>query len=287
METSNNADGRHAEYLTAGKTEKKRQDGAEYGTVWLDRPNRVHVTTRVLFSKLAEVTEALQRVPKRGRNDFHKYDYVLEADLMECVRLELAKRKIFIFSAVDSVAREGTLSTIQCTFTFADGDSGETFSIQGAGTGDDKGDKGLYKAITGAVKYMLMKNFLIPTGDDPEGDDGPDRRGHGSAKPKVATPAVRPRIVVPAADAPAEVQAFFALQAKVAAHFAMGPEHYKKLCKLPAGKVPPPLEAIATFTSEGNLKWLGGLNAEMTKALAGSAAPKVAVGADKGGADAL
>ena len=33
------------------------------------------------------------------------------------------------------------------------------------------GDKGVYKAITGAVKYIFMKNFLIPTGDDPEKDN--------------------------------------------------------------------------------------------------------------------
>lgn len=45
-----------------------------------------------------------------------------------------------------------------------------------AGYGDDAGDKGIYKAITGGVKYMLMKTFQISTGDDPEGDESTDKR---------------------------------------------------------------------------------------------------------------
>ena len=36
------------------------------------------------------------------------------------------------------------------------------------GTGGDQTDKGMYKAITGAIKYIFIKHFLIPTQDDPE-----------------------------------------------------------------------------------------------------------------------
>src|SRR4029079_18402967 len=32
------------------------------------------------------------------------------------------------------------------------------------GYGDDAGDKGVYKALTGAEKYLLMKTFLVSTG---------------------------------------------------------------------------------------------------------------------------
>jgi hypothetical protein len=50
--------------------------------------------------------------------------------------------------------------------------------ICAAGQGGDKnkngvGDKGLYKAITGANKYLLFKLFQIETGDDPETYDPP------------------------------------------------------------------------------------------------------------------
>ncbi len=54
--------------------------------------------------------------------------------------------------------------------------SGETWPtpLVAQGCGNDKnskggvGDKGCYKAITGANKYMLFKLFQIETGDDPE-----------------------------------------------------------------------------------------------------------------------
>jgi hypothetical protein len=57
-------------------------------------------------------------------------------------------------------------------------DTGETLTSIYKGEGEDEGDKGLYKAYTGATKYFLTKNFLISSGDvlndvepnDPEAD---------------------------------------------------------------------------------------------------------------------
>ena len=62
------------------------------------------------------------------------------------------------------------IATVKVKFTFIDGDSGEELSIHSVGEGQDAGDKAVYKAITGAQKYALMKAFMIPTGDDPEQD---------------------------------------------------------------------------------------------------------------------
>ena len=41
---------------------------------------------------------------------------------------------------------------------------------------NDTGDKWVYKAITGAVKYIFMKTFQISTGDDPEKDEVKERK---------------------------------------------------------------------------------------------------------------
>ena len=51
---------------------------AEQPAETLVRPTR---TRGALAKKLAEVMAAVERVPKRGRNDFHKYDYATEADI--------------------------------------------------------------------------------------------------------------------------------------------------------------------------------------------------------------
>lgn len=140
--------------------------------------------TKSLVLKLSKIMGELGYVPKNGYNSFHKYAYVLEADLIDAVRGKLAENKIAMLTSVHEVTtlehgekgKESLLTTAKVTFSFIDAESGEQISVGGYGTGDDKGDKGLYKAITGAVKYGLMKNFLIPTGDDPERDEEVDKR---------------------------------------------------------------------------------------------------------------
>lgn len=143
---------------------------------------------RSLYAKLAEVTAEIGYVKKAGRNKFHGYDYVTEADLVDAVREKLASRNVIVLPSLigyneravtSEKGKHSTITTVRVAFTFCDGDSGETLRAEWAGAGDDPADKGLYKAYTGAVKYFLMKSFLIPTGDDPEADDGTDRRSAG------------------------------------------------------------------------------------------------------------
>jgi hypothetical protein len=162
-----------------------------------------------LFAKLAQVTCEIGRVAKNGRNDFHGYDYVTESDLVDAVRDRLSGRGVaYFFSTVSIETREtgakaGPITTVEVQVTFADADTGETFSVNGFGSGQDAGDKGIYKAITGAQKYVLMKNFLIATGDDPEADEKVDK-ANSEAKPaakkaKAAEPVKeerRPRLVL-------------------------------------------------------------------------------------------
>lgn len=135
-----------------------------------------------LVKKLSEVMAAVGRIPKRGRNEFHKYDYATEADIVEAIRSELASRFIMLFPAVTGTHREPVgdkgqvLTTLEMKFTFVDGETGEKVELQWAGAGTDKEDKGCYKALTGATKYFLLKTFLIPTGDDPEKDEPPKKK---------------------------------------------------------------------------------------------------------------
>lgn len=143
-----------------------------------------------LVKKLAKIVGAMKNVQKKGFNSFHKYAYVQEADLTEAVRDLLADTGVFIFASVAEMKKEGTLTTVMMEFTFADGDTGASFTVRVPGCGDDKADKGVYKALTGAVKYFLMKNFLISTNDDPEADIETDKRAasptKAAAKPKAA-----------------------------------------------------------------------------------------------------
>jgi hypothetical protein len=165
----------------------------------------VPTTERSLVRKLAEVANSIGRVPKNGYNSFHKYHYVMEADLVDHVRPLLSERNIFIVPRVGSRSQgenysdfaheiDDGLTSIVYEYEIIDGDSGESLITSAVGYGSDKGDKGAYKASTGAFKYMLMRLFMVATGDDPEGDERTDARVSGGSGPsvRITSTAARP-----------------------------------------------------------------------------------------------
>lgn len=130
-----------------------------------------------LHRKLSEVMGAIEWQPKTGRNQQQGYDFVSVERIKDAVREQLALRKVMVYTAITQVHRDelatksgGTLHhvTVQGLVTFADGESGEMFTIEAAGEAMDSGDKALNKAQTALVKYALINTFLIPTGDDPD-----------------------------------------------------------------------------------------------------------------------
>jgi len=145
------------------------------------------MTERKLVKKLAKVMSEVKYIKKNGFNKFNNYSYATESDVAEKVREVLADQQVIMLPDVvehstrEHVNRKGNteyIATVKVKFTFIDGETGEELSIHSAGEGQDAGDKAVYKAITGAQKYALMKAFMIPTGDDPEGDNGVDERNN-------------------------------------------------------------------------------------------------------------
>ncbi len=147
-------------------------------------------TQRSLVRKLSEVMAAVGYLQKRGENTAQKYWYAKEADVVEAMRGELAKRQVFIFPSVISCTRTKVerpnfkpelpnrvsyATDLVMRWTFVDGESGERMECDIPGCSESPGDKGVYVAMTGSEKYLLMKSFLIPTGDDPESDENEPR----------------------------------------------------------------------------------------------------------------
>lgn len=138
-----------------------------------------------LLAKLAKIVAAIDHVEKSGRNEFHKYNYVRAADVAWVVRKALSEQNIYLVSDVVEVrnyeipAKEGMMQAVDVKMEFSlfDGDSPETSPVvlHAWGTGTDKGDKAIYKAQTGALKYGLRHAFLIPDESDPEADTAVDK----------------------------------------------------------------------------------------------------------------
>lgn len=137
-----------------------------------------------LAKKLVTILGEMQTVKKSGKNSHQGYQYTTEADLLEVIRPKLVEQGIFVFSSVESQSRVDNITEVTMIHTFMDSETGAEFTVKSQGQGADKQDKGVYKAITGATKYFLWKNFMIETGDDPENDGANPSyvRGGGNAK---------------------------------------------------------------------------------------------------------
>lgn len=156
-----------------------------------------------LVMKLCEVMAKVKYIQKLGRNSAQSYNYATEADVADALRGELAERHIFIFPNVvknervklERVNFKGEIKSsfatdLEMEWTFVDGETGEKFTCRIPGCSESPGDKGVYVAMTGSEKYLLMKSFLIPTGDDPENDanepQGSKEAAQAVGKEKVA-----------------------------------------------------------------------------------------------------
>ncbi len=134
---------------------------------------------KAIALKILTIAQEVGSIPKNGRNSFHKYDYVTEADVTKYFSKAMHKHGVAMFFSVLDYQREtyttranksAFLATVKVEVKFIDTESGESMSSIFYGDGADSDDKGVYKAITGAFKYAMLKTFMVSTGDDPEND---------------------------------------------------------------------------------------------------------------------
>ena len=124
-----------------------------------------------LHQRILKVQKNVKVVPKSGRNDFHKYDYATERDILDTIKPLLMENGITMTMSTGDLIVNGDLTHIKVIFTLTNPDKPEEQIVcEVWGSGQDKGDKGTYKAYTGAQKYFFAKTFHIATGDDPEND---------------------------------------------------------------------------------------------------------------------
>lgn len=148
-----------------------------------------------ILAKLVKIMGKMDRIPKNGRNKFHNYEYTTESDVNEHVRPLLVEEKVILVTNVKSMEVVPTgdkgysITRIMAEYTFYDAESGESITFTLPSAGHDAQEKGVYKAITGGLKYAILKTLLGVTGDDPERDEG---NGKEEAKRGSSQPATRP-----------------------------------------------------------------------------------------------
>lgn len=121
--------------------------------------------------KIAKVMSQVEYLKKDGRVEFGatKYNYLSEAKITHQIREKTLEVGLVILPvACKIIELPNQCEAVEMSYAIIDTKSGESITVSIAGKGQDKGDKSMYKALTGAYKYMQRQVFAIPTGDDPD-----------------------------------------------------------------------------------------------------------------------
>lgn len=124
-----------------------------------------------IYQRISAVMQDVQYLCKDDQIKFGntKYKAISEEKVTATVRESLIKNGIVIVPVKQLHRRDGTLTTVDVEYRIQNIDAPEDFVIAASsGTGADTQDKGVGKAMTYAYKYLLLRTFAIPTGEDPD-----------------------------------------------------------------------------------------------------------------------
>lgn len=124
-----------------------------------------------LWQRINAVMSDIQYLCKDDRVKFGSTDYkaISEEKVTSTVRESLIKNGLVIVPVEQEHLKDGNITTVNVKYKIVNIDKPEEFEIlTSSGTGADTQDKGVGKAMTYAYKYMLLRTFAIPTGEDPD-----------------------------------------------------------------------------------------------------------------------
>ena len=130
---------------------------------------------------------------KDGKNMHQSYKFISEKQYKH--NFKAARRKAGLLWECECVCSEyipaisDKMHLIRGIFLgrLTDPNTGEHREYHFEGTGADNGDKALYKAYTGGLKFWLADQYLVAEGNDPEFDEHADTEEHTVAEPKMST----------------------------------------------------------------------------------------------------
>lgn len=133
------------------------------------------MTTTGIPAKMRAVMDAVRNIPKTGVNPHFGYKYATDQDVFNAVRAAMVEHGLTLTLSIVEVTRTPvgnkmhTCAKFEYTI-YGDADEHITGTWFAEAIGND--DKAINKCATAALKQLLLKLFIIPTGDDPDHDKG-------------------------------------------------------------------------------------------------------------------
>lgn len=127
---------------------------------------------------------------KDGKNMHQSYKFISEKQYKH--NFKAARRKAGLLWECECLGAvyipniSDKMHLVKASFLgrLTDPKTGESREYHFEGTGADNGDKALYKAYTGGLKFFLADQYLVAEGNDPELDESVDESGDENPTPK-------------------------------------------------------------------------------------------------------
>ena len=154
-----------------------------------------------IYEKILSIMQDVQYLAKDDHVKFGSTDYkaLSEEKVTSTMRDELIKNKLVVFPIAQESNRVGNITHVDTKYRMVNvEDPNEFIEIVSCGDGADSQDKGSGKAMTYAFKYMWLRVFALPTGEDPdkissaELDDKAKKESEKKANEKAENPLICP-----------------------------------------------------------------------------------------------
>lgn len=124
-----------------------------------------------LAEKIMAIMEEVQYLAKDDKVEFKntKYRALSEEKVTSIMRRQLEKHNVIVYPVEQRWERMGQISHVDVKYRIVNvDDPADYIEVVSCGDGADTQDKGAGKAMTYAYKYMWLRTFAIPTGEDPD-----------------------------------------------------------------------------------------------------------------------
>lgn len=124
-----------------------------------------------IYEKIAAIMQDVQYLAKDDHVSFGSTSYkaLSEEKVTSIMRAEMLKHKLVVFPVSQIANRAGNITHVDVVYRMVNVENPEeSIEIASCGDGADTQDKGSGKAMTYAFKYMWLRTFALPTGEDPD-----------------------------------------------------------------------------------------------------------------------
>lgn len=124
-----------------------------------------------IYEKILEVMKGIEYLNKDDAVSYGNTHYkaMSEEKVTMTVRKQLIKNGLVVFPIEQEVSKDGSITTTNTKYKMVNTENPDEYVIlASSGQGSDTQDKGVGKAMTYSFKYMLLRTFAIPTGEDPD-----------------------------------------------------------------------------------------------------------------------